>query len=117
VEHQHVRYTFSIAAKFLSYFVNVHYDAADTASVPPRAFVYSTLCGAFFFDFGLASPIASLALGMIFVGVYRLAKKSTFVVPLYFYLYTVLLLCPMISFIEMFSFFITLSHVSVARSD
>jgi len=101
-EHQYGKYTFSLAAKFFSYFVKVHYDAAETASVPPRTYIYSTLFGPFYFDFGLFSPIASFLLGLFFVSVYRFAEKTTFAVPLYLYLYTVMLLCPMISFIEMF---------------
>ncbi|TWU22911.1 hypothetical protein Pla52o_24430 [Novipirellula galeiformis] len=114
-EYQHGKFTFSLVAKFSSYFSDIHYDAKATAEVPPRTYIYSTLFGPLFFDFGFASVLVTLSIGVSFVFVYNFAKRDAVLVPLYLYLYTVVLVCPIICFLNMFyGFYYLTASISAA---
>ncbi len=112
--HQHGRFTFSLAAKFFSYFTNIYYDSAETASVPPRTFIYSTLFGPMFYDFGRASVFMSLTIGVLLVVVFEKSRTNVFFAPLYLYIYTVVFLSPMICFITLFYGFYYLTACVIA---
>ncbi len=114
-EYQHGKFTFSLVAKFSSYFSDIHYDAKATAEVPPRTYIYSTLFGPLFFDFGFASIFVTLLIGGSFVLTYNLAKRDAVLVPLYLYLYTVVLVSPIICFLNMFyGFYYLTASISAA---
>ena len=94
--------TFGIFFKFLSYIGIGHYDAGELERLFPREYVYTTLFGALFLDFGYASVLVSLLIGFLFVLCYERARSDIFFVPLYCYLYLVVLWSPMICFLYMF---------------
>ena len=96
------RATFGLVGKFLSYCGVCSYDSRDIEGMFPRPYVYTTLFGPLYLDFGEMSVVVSFMIGLALVISHRVAMHNIFFVPLYFCLFLVVLWAPMISFLYLF---------------